>query len=177
MTGPGKHAVDLHAIGNAAIRKCLGQRNDRRVDRADRRIRRLGKQRRIARHQHHRTLGLLQCRPGRDRQPPRAVKLERQAAIPLFIRHLEQIDLRHRAGDVQQRVDAAKCGQRLIDDCLGGRGVRPDRGRSPGLGAGRLHRRRRLLQIGAVPATSTIDGKIPRETDCGRTGRFPGWRR
>ena len=35
------------------------------------------------------------------------------------VSHFEEVDLRHRARDVEQCVDAAECGQRLIDDGLG----------------------------------------------------------
>ena len=48
------------------------------------------------------------------------MQLQRQAAFPLRIGHLEQVDLRHRAGDVEQRVDAAERGQGLIDHGLCG---------------------------------------------------------
>jgi hypothetical protein len=34
-------------------------------------------------------------------EPPRAVQFQRQAASPLGIGHLEQIDLRHRAGNIE----------------------------------------------------------------------------
>ncbi len=51
-----QHAVDLHAIGDAAIRERLGERDDGRVDRAHGRIRRFRKQRRISRHEHDRPL-------------------------------------------------------------------------------------------------------------------------
>ena len=106
--GAGQDAVDLDAIGDAAIRKRLGERDDRGVDRADGRIGRLREKRRIARHQHDRPSGRLQRRPGCDGQPARAVKLERQSLLPLPVGHLEQIDLRHRAGDIEQRVDPAE---------------------------------------------------------------------
>ncbi len=33
---------------------------------------------------------------------------------PLLIRHLEEADLGHGAGDVEQSVDAAECGQGLV---------------------------------------------------------------
>src|SRR5262245_42483547 len=50
-----------------------------------------------------------------------AVQLERQAGLPLLVRHLEQIDLWYRAGDVEQRVDSIEGLQSLIDHPLGGR--------------------------------------------------------
>jgi hypothetical protein len=52
--------------------------------------------------------------------------------LPLRVGHLEQIDLRHRAGDVEQRVDAAEGGQRLIDDGLRGRGSARSRSMTSG---------------------------------------------
>jgi hypothetical protein len=49
------------------------------------------------------------------RQPASAVELEGQAAVPLCAAHLEQVDLWHRAGDVEQCIDPTECGERLID--------------------------------------------------------------
>ena len=46
------------------------------------------------------------------------MQLQRQAAFPLRIGHLKNIDLRHRAGDIEQRIDPAEGGQDLIDHRL-----------------------------------------------------------
>jgi len=48
----------------------------------------------------------------------RAVQLERHAVVPLHVGHLEQIDLRHSAGDVEQRIDSAKAFEGSFDDAL-----------------------------------------------------------
>ncbi len=116
--GSGQNAVDLHAIGNTAIRESLGERRDRGIDRANGRVRGLREKCRVARHEDDGTFGFLECRPCRDRQPACAVQLEVHAGIPLLIGHLKDVDLWHRACDVQQRVDTTKFGERLIDDLL-----------------------------------------------------------
>jgi hypothetical protein len=47
------------------------------------------------------------------------MKLQLGARAPLRVRHFEQIDSRHRAGDVQQRIDPAKFCQGAANDALG----------------------------------------------------------
>jgi hypothetical protein len=41
----------------------------------------------------------------------------------LGFRHLEQIDLRYRAGDIEQGIDLTEGGERLIRDLPGGRNL------------------------------------------------------
>jgi predicted RNA-binding Zn ribbon-like protein len=88
------------------------------------------------------------------------MQLERQAAVPLFVGHLEHIDLRYRAGDVEQGIDPAERGQRLLDDF----GCRRSLGKveidDQRLGPRRLHGRRRLLEILAPAGGERDRGKI-----------------
>jgi hypothetical protein len=49
------------------------------------------------------------------------VSLELHAGIPLFVGHLEQVDPRNRAGNVQQRVDTTELCQGPVDDGFGSR--------------------------------------------------------
>ena len=93
------------------------------------------------------------------------MQLQRQAGLPLRVGHLEQVDLRHGAGDVEQGVDAAERGQRLVDHSLRRRrlgqiGIDDQR-----FGAGGPHRLRRLLEIGAVARDQDERGEIAREAD------------
>jgi hypothetical protein len=46
------------------------------------------------------------------------MQLERQARLPLRVGHLEEVNLRNRAGDVEKRVDSAEQCESLIDDAL-----------------------------------------------------------
>jgi hypothetical protein len=36
------------------------------------------------------------------------MQFQSEAALPLFVGHLEQVDLRHGAGNIEQRIDATK---------------------------------------------------------------------
>ena len=95
------------------------------------------------------------------------MQFQREAAFPLRVGHLEQVDLRHRARDIEQRVDAAERGQGLIDHRLRGLrlgqvGIDDQRFR-----AGGLHRLGRLLQIGAVARDEHERREIAREADGG----------
>ena len=47
------------------------------------------------------------------------MKLELHAAVPLLVRHLEQVDSGHGTSDVQQRVDPTELRQCPIDEGLG----------------------------------------------------------
>jgi len=44
------------------------------------------------------------------------MQLEIHAAVPLLIGHLKDVDLRHRPGDVEQRIDTAELGNRFFDN-------------------------------------------------------------
>jgi hypothetical protein len=71
----------------------------------------------------------------------------------LFIRHLEQIDLRHGPGDIQKRIDAPESSQSLIDHRLRHRRLRQIVCDDQHLGAGRLHGFGGFLKMGALRAT------------------------
>jgi len=58
----------------------------------------------------------FQSIPSLNRQATSAVKLKRHTVIPLRVCHLEQINLWHCAGDVENRVDPAKALKRNGDD-------------------------------------------------------------
>src|SRR6201987_5349286 len=47
------------------------------------------------------------------------MELELHAGIPLFVRHLKQIDPRHRACDVQERIDTAQLRQCSTNNSIG----------------------------------------------------------
>ena len=49
------------------------------------------------------------------------MKLQRHTVVPLRVRHLEQIDLRHGPGDIHQRVDPAEAPECVLHDFFGGR--------------------------------------------------------
>jgi hypothetical protein len=92
-----------------------------------------------------------------------------QAAVPLRVGHLEQVDLRHRAGDIQQGIDPAKRLQRPVDNgcrCRRFREVDIDGQR---FGASRLHRVGRFLEVGTVAGGEDDRGEVARETDGGGT--------
>jgi len=46
------------------------------------------------------------------------MQLQRGAVGPLRVGHLEQIDLRYRARNVEQRVDSSEAIERRFHDCL-----------------------------------------------------------
>ena len=94
-----------------------------------------------------------------------AVQLECQAGLPLLVRHLEQVDLRHRAGDIEQRVDSAEGLQGLIDHRLGGRRLGQIDIDDQRFRAGGPHRFGRLLQVGTVPRDQDQRREIAGETD------------
>ena len=79
------------------------------------------------------------------------MQLERQARLPLLVRHLEEIDLGDGTGDIQQRFDSAERLQRLIDHCPRSRRLGQIEIDDQGLGSGGPHRDSRLLQIIAIP--------------------------
>ena len=157
--------VWLHAVGNTAIRKGLGKRHDGGVDGSDGRVGRFWKERRISRHEHNSALGLFERWPCRDRQSPRTVQLKRQTAVPLFVGHFENVDLRDRAGDVEQCIDPAKGGKRLFDHFLCRRGIGKIDIHNKGLGTGRFHGGGSLLEILASARCEHDRGKILCETD------------
>ena len=95
------------------------------------------------------------------------MQLEREAAFPLRVGHLEQIDLRHRARDVEKRVDAAERGQGPVGRCLRGFGL-------PQVGVDHLRfrvggrdRRGRLLQTCAIPRDQDQRGEVASKADGG----------
>jgi hypothetical protein len=141
---------------------------------ADRGVGRLREDRRIAGHQHHRAFRLLQRGPGRDGEAARAVQLERQAGLPLLVCHLEQVDLRHGAGDIEQRVDSAEGLQGLIDHRLGGRrlgqiDIDDQRFRASGLTASAVcSRLARFRATRPAPRNRGRDGSPSID-------RYPGW--
>ncbi len=94
---------------------------------------------RASRDQYDRAFRGLQSIPGAYRQPPRTVQLKRHAVFPLRVRHLEQIDLRHGAGNVHQSIDSAKAVERALDEGLGRAEARANRAHKSAV------RRRRLL--------------------------------
>ena len=51
------------------------------------------------------------------------MELERDAIIPLRIGHLEQIDLWHRSGNVEQSIDSPKTAESSLDDDVGRLGL------------------------------------------------------
>jgi hypothetical protein len=68
------------------------------------------------------------------------MQLQFHAGVPLLVGHFQNIDLRHGAGDVGQRIDAAKPGHRVFDDCFRRGRLAQVRGDDQRLGAGRLDR-------------------------------------
>ena len=96
------------------------------------------------------------------------MQLQREAVLPLLVGHLEEIDLRHRAGDVEQRVDPAEGGQGLIDHGLRGRGLGQIGIDDQRLRAGGFHRLGRLFEMAAVARDEDQRRKVARETDGGR---------
>ena len=97
------------------------------------------------------------------------MQLQRQAPLPLRVGHLEEVDLRHRARDIEQRVDSTERGQGLIDHGLGGRRLGEVDIDDQRFGAGGLHRLRCLIQIGAVPRDENERGEVARKAN----GRRP----
>ena len=93
------------------------------------------------------------------------MQLQRQAALPLLVGHLEQVDLRHGAGDVEQRVDAAEGGQGLVDHGLRSGGLREVGIDDERFRAGVLTACGRLLEIGAVARDQDQRGEIARKAD------------
>ena len=96
------------------------------------------------------------------------MKLQRKAALPLSVGHLEQVDLRHRAGDVEQGIDPAESRERLIDDRLRRGGIRQVGIDDQRLCAGGLHGLRRLVQIGAIARDQHELREITGKAYCGR---------
>ena len=93
---------------------------------------------------------------------------KRQARLPLRVGHLEEVDLRHRARDVEQRVDAPERGQGLIDHGLGGGRLGEVDIDDQRFRAGGLHRLRRVIQIGAVPGDEDQRREVAREASSRR---------
>jgi len=97
------------------------------------------------------------------------VQFQRQARLPLRVGHLEQVDLGDRAGDIEQRVDAAECGHGLVDYRLGGGRLCEVDADDERLGAGGFHPRRRLFEMAAVPGDEDERREVARQAD----GRRP----
>jgi len=94
------------------------------------------------------------------------MKLELHTFLPLLVRHLEQINPRHRAGDAQQRIDPTEFRQRSADDGFGGgRGhqVQIDDKR---LGTVRPHLLGHLPELRRVSRGEDHYREIPSEPDC-----------
>ena len=64
-------------------------------------------------------------------QQARPVQLKRHSVVPLRVAHLEQINLRHRARNIDQRIDSAKAFERLFNDELGRLGFSQVKRRAP----------------------------------------------
>jgi hypothetical protein len=96
------------------------------------------------------------------------MQLQRQAVLPLRIRHLEQVDLRHGAGDVKQGVDAPEPGQGPIDDGLCSRRLGEIRVEDQRIGTGCFRRVRGLLQTGAIARHQDHGREIARQANRGR---------
>jgi len=47
------------------------------------------------------------------------VKLQRHTVVPLDVGHLKQIDLRHGAGDIHERINSAETRECIIHDFFG----------------------------------------------------------
>jgi hypothetical protein len=93
------------------------------------------------------------------------VQFERQARLPLRVGHLKQVDLRHSARYVEERVDSTERGQSLADHGLCGRGrseIKIDHERFCPRG---LHRFRRALQIRPVPRDENERGEVARKAN------------
>ena len=98
------------------------------------------------------------------------MELEREAVVPLRIRHLEQINLRHRAGYIQQRIDSAKVFESSLTPECQPTQVRGDRARRPV-----IWRRRNLRQQRSLCSSSLFlrckhhSGEIARQPHSGST--------
>jgi hypothetical protein len=97
------------------------------------------------------------------------VQLQRQAGLPLLVGHLEQVDLRYRAGDIEQRVDSAEGLLRSIDHRLCGRRLGQIDIEDQRFRASLPHRLGRLLQIDTVPRDQDQCREIASETDSRRS--------
>jgi hypothetical protein len=85
----------------------------------------------------------------------------------LPIGHLEQIDLRHGSGDVEQPVDPTKRAESLLDHRPRRRGQTEIDIDDQRFCAGNLHRSRGLVEMGAVSRDKNQRGKITRLADRG----------
>jgi hypothetical protein len=79
------------------------------------------------------------------------MQLERYTAFPLRVRHLEQIDLRHGASNVQQSVDSAKSVERALDESLDRARLAQIERISQGFGACGFYRGRSLAEFVLLP--------------------------
>src|SRR5271170_1368432 len=94
------YAVDLDSILNALLGEGLRERNDGSVDGRYGREARLRIESPASGDEYDRAVRSLQSVPGPYRQPPRTVQLKYHAVFPLRVRHLEQVNLRHRPGNI-----------------------------------------------------------------------------
>ena len=141
------YAVDLDSILNALLGKGLRERDDGGVDGRYGREARLRIESGASGDEYDCAVRSLQSIPGSYRQPARTVQLQRQAVFPLRVRHLEQIDLRHGAGDVYQSVDSAKAVERALDEDLGRARLAQIERVSQGFGARGFYRSRGLRRV------------------------------
>ena len=95
------------------------------------------------------------------------MQLERQGAVPLRFRHLEQIDLRHRARDIEQRIDLTEGRERLIGNLLGGRNFRKIEIKYQRLCTCRRDGRCGFVEIFPIARHKGDGGKVPGEPDRG----------
>ena len=97
------------------------------------------------------------------------MKFQRQARLPLGVGHLEQVDLRHGAGDVEQRVDPAERGQRLIDNGLAAAGSARSMSMTSASAPAAFTAFAVSSRLRAVPRHEDERGEVAREAD----GRRP----
>jgi hypothetical protein len=86
----------------------------------------------------------------------------------LRIGHLEEVDLRDRARNIEQGIDPSEGGQSLIDHPLRGGGDGQIGIDHQHFRAGGFHRFGGLLEVGTVAGNQDQGGKVPCEADGGR---------
>jgi hypothetical protein len=87
------------------------------------------------------------------------MELECHAIFPLRIRHFEQINLRHSAGNVEQGIDSSKTVKRAFDEGFDSRRLAQVKYTNQRFGAGRHDCGCGLLQLASFLAVSTTAKK------------------
>ena len=95
------NTVHLNAILNPLFRERFGESGNCSVGRGDCGEGRLRIKRGGSGHENHGALRLFQRIPSPNRQTAGTVQFQLHAGVPLLIRHLEEIDLRYGASDIQ----------------------------------------------------------------------------